>query len=341
VVGDLGDATNLLGLTGVEELVVEEEKGLAWRKVGEQVEREEEGNLQMEKEAKKICDSAKRHITTRDESYVKSEPNTKLATTNNQNISVKSNNTDNELPMAVGEFKTSIKINSSRLKKDKKAKKTKVHGFACKSCHKEFSSNYRLTKHCFEQHNVPMVCDKCGDNFTVVIDFKRHLKKKHSQKRHTKNTKEDKVPCPHCGIIYSSHSYLPYHISRAHGEHEKKKCEKCDYETRVSYDMDNHWKRQHTEDWTQTCEFCGGVFKQIKNHLKRGNCGNQDGHIKVEKFPCSQCGKLFSSKDRRKRHVKDIHDGVRNKKCISCSYATYSNSNLKLHVSKMHRITKD
>ena len=71
-------------------------------------------------------------------------------------------------------------------------------------------------------------------------------------------------------------------------------------------------------------------------HLKRGSCGNEDGHIKIERVPCNQCDKTFSSKQEMSKHVKKIHIGEKDKKCDMCSYASYSTYNLKSHVSKRH-----
>ena len=192
-----------------------------------------------------------------------------------------------------------------------------------------------MAKHSFLQHNASIKCDKCSDTFATLIDYRKHLKKKHQQNQNFIHKKEN-LPCDHCGKTYSGKISLYIHIQRVHEDHEQKKCPECDYETGIPRYMENHWKRKHTDALEKTCEFCGKVFKKLKDHLKKGSCGNADGHIKVERVPCAQCDKSFSSKDKRREHIKRIHIGEKGKKCGVCNYASYSNFNLKLHVSKMH-----
>ena len=45
---------------------------------------------------------------------------------------------------------------------------------------------------------------------------------------------------------------------------------------------------------------------------------------------------MFTLPDSVEKHVKQVHDQIKNKLCPFCEYKTYSNFNLKLHVTKMH-----
>ena len=58
--------------------------------------------------------------------------------------------------------------------------------------------------------------------------------------------------------------------------------------------------------------------------------------VKADRIQCVQCVKKFSSRNGLNRHLKEIHKGVKDKQCEKCSYSTYSGSNLRLHISKVH-----
>ena len=156
-----------------------------------------------------------------------------------------------------------------------------------------------------------------------------------TKERKISRLKERDIPCPHCGVPYATQNSLTIHIGRVHKEKEPQKCSHCDYKTPFLSDMKSHWKRKHTDECLETCEFCGEVFKKLKCHLLRTGCGQTNAQPKP-KVPCPQCDKTFRDKHDMNVHIKRIHLGVKDKMCSQCSYATYSNHNLKLHISKAH-----
>ena len=221
--------------------------------------------------------------------------------------------------------------------------------YGCDQCELRFQTHYCLIRHRLAKHDVPMLCDDCGEMFTLLKDYKKHRSENHpsykcsicgenkftksSLDNHIESQHQDDVPCPHCGMTFVTKASLNLHIGRIHNDNEPEKCTMCDYKTNVPTEMRQHFKRRHTEEAVQTCEFCGEIFKNLKKHLSRTNCG---GPSERKKVPCLHCAKEFSSGDKMKEHVKRIHEGVRDKLCNQCSYATYSNFNLKLHITKMH-----
>jgi len=59
---------------------------------------------------------------------------------------------------------------------------------------------------------------------------------------------------------------------------------------------------------------------------------------------CDKCDAKFTTRQSLRKHLKDIHQKVRNRTCLHCEYTTYSGYNLKIHVAKMHegkRIEKE
>ena len=221
--------------------------------------------------------------------------------------------------------------------------------FGCEHCKLRFKKHWFMMKHRLNTHNIPMDCESCDKKFSLLTDFKKHTKKEHpnktcdecgmkfsriqSLKNHVLAKHKEDIPCPHCGVMYATKYTLASHLGRAHGEYEMKKCSECEW-TGVAADLRVHFRRKHTEDLQETCEFCGEVFKNLKKHLERTGCG-QENFVK-EKIPCPHCAKTFSLDTHLKMHIKNIHNSVKDKMCPHCSYSTYSNYNLRLHVSKMH-----
>ena len=227
--------------------------------------------------------------------------------------------------------------------------KTADYEFGCDHCDMRFQTNYVLIRHKLAKHDVPMVCEDCGEKFILLKDYKKHRLDQHpsykcsicgvnkaskaSLDNHIESQHQEDVPCPHCGMTFATKASLNLHIDRIHNENEPVKCTLCDYKTNIPMELRNHFKRRHTEETVQNCEFCGEIFKDLKKHLSRTNCG---GPPERKKVPCVHCAKEFSSSDKMREHVKRIHEGVKDKLCNQCSYATYSNFNLKLHITKMH-----
>ena len=112
------------------------------------------------------------------------------------------------------------------------------------------------------------------------------------------------------------------------------KCPNCEYRSRRKGDIVSHGEQRHTERNIGTCQFCGKVFKDVKQHHERTMCGKDIDNR--EKFNCDKCGKIFQSNSSLKVHIKHIHEKVKNKQCKQCSYQTYNNFNLRLHVSNVH-----
>jgi uncharacterized C2H2 Zn-finger protein len=211
----------------------------------------------------------------------------------------------------------------------------------CDHCELKFSTHSWLEKHVKKKHGHSLVaCDQSVEKFS---DNKSHIKcpicgldfKKKNLPYHIESKHKENIPCPHCGLQFVTQVTLNKHIDRLHSEREAEKCQKCEYKTKVQQEMKKHWKAMHTERTQQTCEFCGEVFKKLKEHLKRTGCGNKEP-LQRERVPCPRCQKTFTHKPDLAIHIKQIHEGVKDKLCPHCSYSTYSSYNLRLHVSKVH-----
>ena len=225
----------------------------------------------------------------------------------------------------------------------------KNKGYPCTHCRMSYKQSLVLNRHMLKEHDTPIQCKKCEDKFTDWSSYMNHRKKSHptficticgiakSEKclldHHIEVKHEANVACERCGIVCTSRRSLWYHIDRSHSEKVKQKCTKCDYQTHMPREMRGHFRRRHTDDFKETCHHCGEIFKVLKRHLKRTGCG---GEGEGEMFPCAQCYKKFNFRKGLDSHVKRTHTGIKDRKCMQCSYATYSGYNLRLHMDKIH-----
>ena len=232
----------------------------------------------------------------------------------------------------------------------KKRKKIKGKRFTCDICHLRFKREAAKQRHMLAKHNIDIVCDQCGDSFSVLALFRKHQSESHPSyvcnicgiskptksalDLHTEAQHSEGVSCHYCGKHYSTNLACRIHIERTHEISKQFLCSKCDYKTTAKGSLDRHFNRVHTERLNKPCVFCGEIFKDMKRHLERTLCG-QEGVERV-KVPCPQCDKTFSERGRMLIHMKRIHTGTRDEVCDQCNYATYSKFNLKLHIAKVH-----
>ena len=210
----------------------------------------------------------------------------------------------------------------------------------------EFKMKGSLIRHYMNVHSKPHEC--CGENFSDYKVYRKHLFTAHHNfqcaecaetfyrkdqlERHQKwNHEIGAQKCPMCPAVIKD---VEMHMKNCHTG-EKLTCSACPYTSRRKADIDGHFKKVHTDLNKETCPVCGETFKGLKRHLERTMCGT--GKKAEATIPCPRgCPKMFTLPDSVEKHVKQVHDQIKNKLCPFCEYKTYSNFNLKLHVTKMH-----
>ena len=194
--------------------------------------------------------------------------------------------------MDISNDKVKFVKSKSSFKSPTKQRKTFDREFGCDHCNLRFGKRSNMIRHRLKKHDVPMECAVCDKKFTLVEDFEKHNKNDHLQhtcdlcglkfntklalQNHKAAKHEEHIPCPQCGVMFATKYTLASHIGTTHGEFALQKCSECDYSTRNASEMKKHFERKHTENLQETCEFCGSVFKNLKKHLQRTGCGQEN-----------------------------------------------------------------
>lgn len=107
---------------------------------------------------------------------------------------------------------------------------------------------------------------------------------------------------------------------------------------------------EHSTEIMFQCRLCTKEFKneeELTSHSFMKMCEKSDSKqkrnsIKKEyKFKCEKCDQLFNDKSAMKRHIKVIHDKVRDKKCDICGKAFTLPHHLRGHVMTVHKNLKN
>ena len=80
------------------------------------------------------------------------------------------------------------------------------------------------------------------------------------------------------------------------------------------------------------CPHCEAIFEKanLKRHIKTVHEGIKD-------YKCNHCGKEYFEKKRLNRHIKREHDNIRDEKCNQCGKLYFSKEGLNLHIRNIHK----
>jgi hypothetical protein len=92
----------------------------------------------------------------------------------------------------------------------------------------------------------------------------------------------------------------------------------------------------------QKCSTCG-CYKLLKFFKIRGNTGQlyKTCMTCLEKYKCPDCDFTCSSNSDLKRHIKQVHDQIKDFNCPDCDYTCSTNYDLKRHIKQVHDQIKD
>jgi len=184
------------------------------------------------------------------------------------------------------------------------------------------AENKRLAK-VKESAEVPVQCEVCSGMFKSRRRLLNHQRDSHIEKN---------IQCTSCVYKSFNQKKVDSHYLKVHTDLKKEECKICGV---LVKDLKEHFSRRHTDKYRKICNVCGDVFKNMRNHLKRTACGL--GKKMEATIKCELCSKAFTLKHGLQRHIKMIHDQIKDCVCELCDYKTSSKHNLELHQDSMHK----
>ncbi|XP_062561045.1 zinc finger protein 558-like [Armigeres subalbatus] len=197
----------------------------------------------------------------------------------------------------------------------------------CEICNKEFAKFTYLKVHNEMMHSEDkqkIMCDivGCGRSFATLAGMTAHKNVKHLGKPVV--TKEH--VCEYCGKVFRSYSMLKLHRDKHHEGIRKHTCTVCGKSHDSRHKLKFHMLR-HEGIKQYTCHICGAkktTPTELKIHVNR--------HTREKKYPCGLCDAVFLSTGNKSRHVRLVHQGIKNFKCTYCDRAFGKAETLKHHV---------
>merc|ERR1712223_1112218 len=144
---------------------------------------------------------------------------------------------------------------------------------------------------------------------------------------HKKHGKPIKLDCTQCDASFASKKNLNYHFERRHAGRRVDEVTGELIPLKSDYDPNDK----------VICPRCNGEFhrRSLKKHILRFHekMKNVEGE---KKHKCLQCKFAEHSLSKLKKHVRVVHDKIKDAACQSCPYKTINQRLLKVHVRFYH-----
>ena len=197
----------------------------------------------------------------------------------------------------------------------------------CHICNLKIDSD-QLELHFCEVHSSENKCDNC-DSFKSQEELKYHIVNTHSRSKHQKKVK-DKL-CQVCQKAFRTPAHLRRHMLSVHKQTLKLKCDQCEKTFQLNSLRIKHMKTDHYDP--PKCDLCGKTFRYdclVEKHKKLVHNG-------IKEYECSLCPHASQNSYDLKRHVRRMHDKIRNEeKCNQCERTFTEQRYLKYHVESVH-----
>ncbi|XP_063544149.1 zinc finger protein 182-like isoform X7 [Cydia strobilella] len=264
------------------------------------------------------------------------------------------------LPVAVKKY-TQLRGNADA------AIKVEITDLHCKLCSSNVQDLDELIQHLIDNHDVEYdldipncflpfrltgtpTCGTCNLKFDLFEYLLRHANREHlkhgficeicgksfvSERYYSVHLKdfhkEGGYECEYCDLVFSSNPKKALHEQTAH-QAKVYKCSICEETLKSFYLKNVHLSEVHgVEERRIKCPHCPKVFPQdniMVRHLRRV-------HQKVKEHVCPVCGDMFFESYQMKVHLM-AHTGRKDFKCDFCGKTFMRNSYLGKHIKLYH-----
>ncbi|XP_070546448.1 zinc finger protein 345-like [Ptychodera flava] len=239
--------------------------------------------------------------------------------------------------------------------------------FSCEQCGNSFKQKSALTMHVrIHTADKPYVCGHCGKRYRMKNVLTRHEKlhtgkkefqcevcglffrqRKHLEIHMMKHTGDRPFPCKTCEKAFKTKCELKNHMLFHSVGEQPHQCKVCGKRFGHPSSLRKHRKIKHDDPEGILCDMCGKKFGynwQLRKHVEKIH--GPKPFVKVRKpyirnpnpskeFPCSVCGKRFSEKRTRLRHM-HVHASNPKYQCEFCGRTFAGKWNVKKHVENKH-----
>ncbi|XP_055710236.1 zinc finger protein 77-like [Phlebotomus papatasi] len=208
----------------------------------------------------------------------------------------------------------------------------------CSHCNSKFRRKLRLEMHMREKHLglKPCQCKICGKGFGRISSLRGHMGTQHGEKR--------KYPCPDpkCKKQYDTEENLNCHVKKWHDPENprlpaptiERVCEVCGKSFKTSTDLVRH-SYSHGVRKPYGCKLCPTRFptpNKLRLHMMR--------HEGIKNFECTVCGLRKVTAKELKIHM-NTHTREITYSCEFCPHETINIVSMRRHVKVVHQGVKD
>ncbi|XP_055711525.1 zinc finger protein 62-like [Phlebotomus papatasi] len=204
----------------------------------------------------------------------------------------------------------------------------KDNDWTCIFCPFKTVKRYSLLRHVKVVHKglKEFHCSQCDRSFTTAVSLRNHMMRHEGIKNHV---------CTVCGVKKVTRASLQNHMIIHAKDKRIWSCELCPFKFNRRENLNQHVKRIHHGIKNHHCTLCNKSFGHpsgLKYHLMV--------HTGERPHACSKCNKRFIRLDRLKMHMK-LHTGEDILSCEFCSFKASCNYQIRRHVRTVHEGVKD
>jgi len=230
-----------------------------------------------------------------------------------------------------------------------------VHTSAVVKCPKcipdRYLKEYGLKKHlrnCHKSKDIPCDIPGCPKMFKLREVMLRHIKSVHNMER---------TLCPHCGAAVIN---LSYHLEKCNRDNlDHITCKICNKQYASKMSLLLHEKSIHGPDTgLEVCTVCGKSVKDMKSHMKVNHSETNQRTMQCHVEGCksmfrtkqevtnhynrvhldikAQCSICLQWLKNLPEHISQVHNRDRKHVCNECGKQFFKNSDLKLHIERVH-----